>query len=283
MDCYVHAAQNFHKPRRTRVLSPARPGHAGRVHSAGVTGMADWTNVRRLTAPALLVVAMALPRLAAAQELTAYATASLDGHQTSIGLIGASVRAAGLGLRPVVALQVYRLQYDAGGTVGDVTVVSVGPSAGVSYRTSGGAVEGRVGYNFQSEEDEDVLQEGEGGGGGVTTSVQALSWASRPELQGIASYNWGSEYLWSTAQALVPIRELNPGGIAVGGEVVWQGNVGAEDRDYQSWQVGPVLRWSTGRESSVIVGAGYKDSNSRDATWYARIGLVKYGISLGLL
>lgn len=246
--------------------------------------MTDWTNVRRMMAPALLVVAVALPRLAAAQDLTAYATASLDGNETSIGLIGASVRAAGLGLRPVVALQVYRLQYDAGGTQGDVSVLSVGPSAGLSYRMPGGAVEGRVGYNFQSKDDEEVLfQEGEGGGSGVTTSVQALSWASRPELQGIASYNWGSEYLWSTAQALVPIRELNPGGIAVGGEVVWQGNVGAEDKDYQSWQAGPVLRWSTGRESSVTVGAGYKDSSTRDGTWYARIGLVKYGIDLGLM
>jgi hypothetical protein len=250
-----------------------------------MVGMADWMNVRRMMAPALLLVAVSLPRLGAAQELTAYATASLDGNDTNIGLIGASVRAAGLGLRPVVALQVYRLQYDAGGTQGDVTVLSVGPSAGLSYRMSGGSVEGRVGYNFQSEDDEDVpFQEGEGGGGGgVTTSVQAISWASRPELQGIASYNWGSEYLWSTAQALVPVRELNPGGIAVGAEAVWQGNVGAEDADYQSWQAGPVLRWSTGRESSVTVGAGYKDSNTRDATWYARIGLVKYGIDLGLL
>jgi hypothetical protein len=246
--------------------------------------MMDWKNVRRMMAPALLVLA-ALPRLAAAQELTAYATASLDGNDTNIGLIGASVRAAGLGLRPVVAVQVYRLQYDAGGTDADVTVLSVGPSAGLSYRTPGGSVEGRVGYNFQSDDDESVpVQEGEGGGGsGWTTTVQALSWATRPELQGIASYNWGSDYLWSTAQALVPIRQLDPGSIAVGGEVVWQGNVGSDDSDYESWQAGPVARWSTGHDSSVTVGAGYKDSNTRDATWYVRLGLVKYGIDLGLM
>jgi hypothetical protein len=244
--------------------------------------MAEWKNVRRVTMTALVAAAV-LPRTGAAQELTAYATASLDGNDTNIELIGASVRPAGLGLRPVVALQVYRLQYD-GGNDNDVTVLSVGPSVGASYRTSGGAVEGRVGYNFQSEEDEDVLvQEGEGGGSGVTTSVQALRWAGTPELQGIASYNWGSEYLWSTAQALVPLRQLDPGSIAVGGEVVWQGNVGSEDSDYNSWQAGPVLRWSTGHDSSVTVGAGYKDSNTRDATWYARIGLVKYGINLGLM
>lgn len=245
--------------------------------------MAEWKNVWRMTAAALVAAAL-LPRTGAAQELTAYATASVDGNDTNIELIGASLRPAGLGLRPVVALQVYRLQYD-GGTSGDVTVLSVGPSVGASYRMPGGAVEGRVGYNFQSEDDEveAPVQEGEGGGSGVTTSVQALSWASRPELQGIASYNWGSEYLWSTAQALLPIRELNPGSLAVGGEVVWQGNVGSDDSDYESWQAGPVLRWSTGHDSSVTVGAGYKDSNSRDATWYARIGLVKYGINLGLL
>ena len=244
--------------------------------------MADWKNVRRLIAPALMMMA-ALPGRAAAQELTAYGTAMLDGNDTNIQLIGASVRPMGLGLRPVVALQVYRLQYDLGDD-GDVTVLSVGPSVGASYRTNGGAVEGRVGYNFQSDDDEAEapIQEGEGGGSGWTTTVQALSWASRPELQGIASYNWDAQYLWSNAMALVPIRELDPGSLAAGAEVVWQGNMGSDDAEYRSWQAGPVLRWSTGNDSNVILGAGYKDSNTRDATWYARVGFVKYGIELGL-
>jgi len=31
-----------------------------------------------------------------------------------------------------------------------------------------------------------------------------------------------------------------------------------------------------------VLGGGYKDSNSREATWYARVGFVKYGVALGL-
>jgi hypothetical protein len=227
---------------------------------------------------AALAMGMAVPARAAGQDLTAYATASVDGSDANIALVGASVRPPGLGLKPVVGIQAYRLGYDAGGD--NVTVWSVGPSVGGSYRTAGGQLEGRVGYNFQSEEvnSPDI---GEGGGSGFTTSVQAISWASRPELQGIASYSWGSEYLWSQAQAILPVMELNPGGVGVGGEVVWQGNVGGNGH-YAAWQAGPVVRWSTGHDSSVLVGAGYKDSNSREATWYARVGFVKYGVALGL-
>lgn len=226
---------------------------------------------------AALAVMVAVPAGAAAQELTAYATASVD--QSNIQLVGASVRPAGLGLRPVLAVQAYRLGYESGDET--TTVWSVGPSVGGSYRMEGGQLEGRVGYNFQSD-DVDGADFGEGGGSGFTTAVQAISWATRPELQGIASYSWGSEYLWSQAQAIVPVMELDPGAIGVGGEVVWQGNMGGGG-DYEAYQVGPVVRWSTGHDSSLLVGAGYKDSSSRDATWYARIGFVKYGVSLGFM
>ena len=236
------------------------------------------SRIGRLAGMAALAMGMAVPGRAAGQDLTAYATASVDGNDANIALVGASVRPQGLGLKPVVGIQVYRLGYQAASE--DVTVWSVGPSAGGSYRMPGGQVEGRVGYNFQSEEiDSPTI--GEGGGSGFTTSVQAISWASRPELQGIASYSWGSEYLWSQAQAILPVKELNPGGLGVGAEVVWQGNVGGGG-DYEAWQVGPVVRWSTGHDSSVLVGAGYKDSSSNDSTWYARVGFVKYGVALGL-
>lgn len=240
--------------------------------------MVEFRMVR--AALAALAVMVAAPAGAAAQELTAYATASVDGHDSNIQLVGASVRPEGLGLKPVLAIQAYRLGYESG-VDENTTVYSVGPSVGASYRMEGGQLEGRVGYNFQSE-DVDSPTIGEGGGSGFTTAVQAISWATRPELQGIASYSWGSEYLWSQAQALMPVMELDRGGIAVGAEAVWQGNVGGEG-DYEAYQVGPVVRWSTGSQSSLLVGGGYKDSNTRDATWYARIGFVKYGVSLGFM
>lgn len=234
--------------------------------------------IGRLVVAALAVISAA-PVAAATQELTAYATASVDGHDSNIVLVGASARPAGLGLRPVLAVQAYRLAYDVSGET--TTVWSVGPSVGGAYRMEGGQLEGRVGYNFQSEEVNSPLI-GEGGGSGFTTAVQAISWATRPELQGIASYSWGSEYLWSQVQAIMPVVEMDRGGIGVGAEAVWQGNVGG-DGDYEAYQVGPVVRWSTGHDSSLLLGAGYKDSNSRESTWYARVGFVKYGMSLGLL
>ncbi|HEX8392994.1 MAG TPA: hypothetical protein VF665_11600 [Longimicrobium sp.] len=248
---------------------------------------------RAMRVLAALAVIAATARGAAAQEVTAFVTGSVDGHDSNIALVGASARPAGLGLKPVVALQVYRLNYEAGDE--NVGVWSVTPSVGAAYRTSGGQVEGRVGYNFQSGEDDsddDVdlpfgESVGEGGGrSGVVTSVQAQSWAARPELQGIASYNWRSEYIWSQAQAVLPVVQLNSGGnIGVGGEVVYQGQTTSPDigERYSAVQVGPLVRWSTGRESSVLVGGGYKDSSTRGGTWYARVAFVRYGINLGLL
>jgi hypothetical protein len=239
-------------------------------------------NALSLGGAALLAVVLAAP--AGAQEGTVYATGSVDGNETGIGLVGVSVRGSGFGLKPVGVLQGYYLQYTVPATTDqDETINLIGfqPQVGLGWYGLGGSVEGRVGYNLVSGQDEgaegdDVpVFEGEGGGSGFTTTVQAQTWATRPELFGLATYNWGEQYLYTQAQALVPLGRLG-----VGAEAVWQQQTGAEGNatNYQSTSFGPVVRLGLSTESSVTFGGGYKDDNVRDPTWYARLTFVRWGI-----
>src|SRR5687767_13550888 len=82
INCYTRTAQNF------------------RGHGASVMGkLLQELRMVELRIGRLMVAALAMmsaaPAGAAAQELTAYATASVD--QSNIQLVGASVRPAGLG------------------------------------------------------------------------------------------------------------------------------------------------------------------------------------------
>jgi len=236
---------------------------------------------RRAVVSAGMMMAAAAGSLAA-QNLTVYGSAGVDGDETNIQLIGGTVRFGEAGWAPEVGLQGYHLGYDAGSD--NRTVWAVTPSVGASYRMPVGQVGARVGYSFQSDDDGGVpVFEGEGGGSGVVASAQGNYWGPGPELQGIASYNFGSDYIWTNAQALLPVAQMAGGGrVSAGGEVVWQG--GTDSGAGNAIQLGPVVKLSTGRNFSVNAGAGWKHfgggSSDRDDTWYARIGAVKYGIRL---
>jgi hypothetical protein len=232
---------------------------------------------------ALLAVVLAAP--AGAQEATVYATGSVDGNETGIGLVGVSVRGSGFGLRPVGVLQGYYLQYTIPTTLQNtatVNLIGFQPQVGLGWYGQGGSVEGRVGYNVVSGQDEgaegddDPVFEGEAGGSGLTTTLQAQTWSTRPELFGLATYNWGEEYLYTQAQALIPL-----GGLGVGAEAVWQQQTGAEGDavNYRSTSFGPVVRVGLSTRSSVTFAGGYKDDNVRDPTWYARLTFVRWGFT----
>lgn len=234
--------------------------------------------------------ALLLASPARGQEVTAYGVGAVDGYDTGLALVGASVRPGGYGIQPVASLQTYYLQYDAGTT--DATIWSIGPAVGVEYRAPGGSLGAKVGYNFQMRDEgvdpDDVpVFTGEAGGGGVTTSVSAQYWGGgAPELQGIASYGWRSDYLWSQAQATVPVMRMDPGAVSLGGEVIWEGEFGGSDtflddiapEDSRAISVGPVVKWGNGRNLTVFVSGGYKDANFGDPTWYGRVGFARYGI-----
>jgi hypothetical protein len=225
-----------------------------------------------------LAAVLALAGQAPAQELTVFGTGASDGDGTNIQLVGVSLRPEGLGLKPVVGLQVYRLGYDLV-PEGSATVYAVTPSAGLQYRGTGGAVEGRVGYNFQDRSEDSPFIEGEGGGSGLTTTLLASSWASRPELQGVASYSWNSDFLWTQGQATIPVANLNPGSVGVGAEAIYQTET-RSDLDYHALQLGPVLRYNNGRNLIIQLGAGWKNPNVGDDTYYARLTVVSYGVKV---
>lgn len=261
----------------TRIRRPAPGGALGRLLStAGLLG-------------ALLLAAPAR-----GQEATVYGTGALDGYETGLALLGVSISPSGYGLQPVANLQAYFLRFDAG--VEEADVWSVGPAVGLAYRAPVGAVEARVGYNFQSGEEEDVpVFVGEGGGDGVTTTLLAQYWGGTPQLEGIVNYGWGSDYLWSQAQATVPVVRLDPGAVRLGALVIWEGEFDEEEdvvfengvrvpvtvgEDVRALSVGPVLEWSNGRNLTVTTSGGWKDASFGDSTWFARVTFARYGIGL---
>ncbi|HEY0037005.1 MAG TPA: hypothetical protein VGB66_09985, partial [Longimicrobium sp.] len=186
-------------------------------------------NALSLGGAALLAAALAGP--AAGQEATVFATGSVDGNETGIGLLGVSVRGSGFGLKPVGVVQGYYLQYTVPASPDQdslVNLIGFQPQVGLGWYGLGGSVEARVGYNLVSGQDEgnegdDVpVVEVEGGGSGLTTTLQAQTWSTRPELFGLATYNWGEHFLYTQAQALVPLGRLG-----LGAEAVWQQQTGA--------------------------------------------------------
>lgn len=237
--------------------------------------------VRRALSLAVVMGGAAMAaRTLAAQSLTVYATAGLDGNQTDIELVGGTARFGGLGLAPEVGVQAYHLGFDTG--IETRSVFAVVPTVGASFRMPVGQVGARVGYSFQNDDSGGVpVLEGAGGGSGVVLNAQGNYWGPGPELQGIVSYNFGPDYVWSQAQATVPVLPLPPGQLRLGAEVVGEGVTSGGGGS--AFSVGPVVKWSSGHNWSVSAGAGgkfYGGSSTRDNTWYAHVGLVKYGIGL---
>ena len=236
--------------------------------------------VRRALALAVVGMGVLAGAPLAAQNLTVYATAGGDGNETNIQLVGGTARFGGLGLAPEVAVQGYHLGFDTG--LGGREVWAVVPTAGASFRTPAGQVGARVGYSFQSDDDGGVpLFEGVGGRSGVVMNAQGNYWGPGPELQGIVSYNFGPDYVWSQAQATVPILPVSPGTLRLGAEVVGEGVTSGGGGS--AFSVGPLVKWSSGRNWSLNAGVGgkfYGGDTGRDDTWYAKVGFVRYGIGL---
>lgn len=231
-----------------------------------------------LVSGVVLAAAVLAARGAAAQQLTAYGTVGADGYDTRIALAGATVRLDGAGLRPLAGLQAYVLRY---GETESNTVLSVMPSVGAGYRAAQGAVEGRIGYAFQSGDVEDTgFIEGGGGRSGVVTALQGNYWGGPVELQGIASYAWRPGYSWNQAQASVPVARFGQGTLNAGAQYVFEGRVSGEGAIYHAQSLGPLLKFNTGRNSAISASTGYKKREGRDGTWYASVGVVRYGVSL---
>ncbi|HEX6588714.1 MAG TPA: hypothetical protein VF039_06805 [Longimicrobiales bacterium] len=206
--------------------------------------------------------------------------AETSGDDVTTLLASASLSPSGYGLKPVVGLQGMYFIFD------DNNSWSVTPSAGVALRAETGAVQARVGYTF-SEETDFIPFGGPDAGDdpGLSTSLQADYWdGGAYGLQGIASYNWGSEYLWTRARATLRVLELDPGSIHVGPEFVYQGEMGEEgvgdDPHYTGTQLGGILLWNSGNLLQAGFGAGIKNNDVEgiaeddESTWYMKLEFV---------
>lgn len=235
---------------------------------------------RRLLASGMLAVGGAVATPVDAQELVLYGTGAVDGYDTGIALVGASARLGDLGLQPVLGAQLFYLTYPVLGGERE-SRVGVNPQAGLAFRAETGQVEARLGYALVSGGDDDDgtrVIEG-GGGGGLNTTVQANYWGGGPELQGIAYVSFGEQYLWTQGQAALPIVRRDTGArLSAGVEGVFETEL--DDGVYDSFSVGPLLRYDTGRNSAVTISGGFKDNTLDDPTWYARVGVVRYGLAL---
>ena len=213
--------------------------------------------------------------------------AETSGDDVTTLLLGASRSPAGQGIKPIVGLQGMYFMFD------EENSWSVTPSAGVVARGASGAIQGRVGYTF-SEDNEDFVPFGGPNAGddpGLGFSTQADYWnGGAYGLQGIASYNLGSEYLWTRARATLRVMSLDmDGSIHVGPEFVYQGEMGEIGDDdgahYTGTQLGGILLWNSGNMLQAGFGAGVKNNASETAlgeedlgddesTWYVKLEFV---------
>lgn len=222
-------------------------------------------------------LAFAADRLVA-QDVSATLVAQTTGDDVTL-VLGDLTGAFGSGsLAPVVSLQTYMVAFDAGGSSDQIFAVQ--PAAGLRARGEGGFLQGLVGYSFQTAVENASPFFG-GGEDGLTTTLHAEYWGTgRASLQGIGTYNWGAEYLWSRARGTVAVAGLDDGAIHLGLQAGWQGQMGDEDiigsvvaPNHSAIEVGPVFRWVTPRLSAGV-SAGWRNTENPDrSTWYGGLEL----------
>ncbi|HEV3051187.1 MAG TPA: hypothetical protein VGX50_12815, partial [Longimicrobium sp.] len=202
---------------------------------------------------------------------TVYGGAGLDGYETNIQLVGASLRPRGNGWKPMAGAQVYRLGFQDG--TGSTSVYAVNPSIGGGYFTPDGQVSAMVGYSFVNEETP-VFIGGGGGESGLTTAVQALYWGADPDVEAIAAYSWEPVSLWTNAVVAQPVMAFGPGTVSVGADAVYETQM--IDGGTSAYSLGPAVRWSNERNLGITLAGGYRKAETRDATWYVRLGAAFY-------
>ncbi|HEU0298160.1 MAG TPA: hypothetical protein VFR37_01875 [Longimicrobium sp.] len=225
-------------------------------------------------------LAAAMPGAAAAQDefdgprinYTLYGGAAVDGYETNIQILGATVRPSGNGLRPMAGLQAYRLGFED--ATGGTEVFAVNPSVGGGYFTPDGQVSAMVGYSFVNEDVPVPVFGGGGGESGLTTSVQGLYWGASPDVEAIAAYSWEPEYLWTNLVVAQPVMGMGNGTLSLGVDGVYEEQM--IENGSSAYSVGPLVRWSNDLNLGVTLAGGYRKAEDRESTWYVRLGAAFY-------
>ena len=218
------------------------------------------------------MLASVLSRPASAQALATYGSAEAAGFGEGSLFLGATLGLpGGQGLSPFVAgyVQTYRYYLRASRTHANATAFA--PSVGLSYGTPTGAVSGSIGYNFTNTKLDSAAFIGLQGGntGSLFSTFQANYWGDgNKAVQGIVSYAYRSEYLWSRLRAA---HRLGTTPFFGGGEFVYQGSSKINQHRYQ---VGPTIEYRFTPAFRLGGAAGYKGGDNYPGSGYAQINFL---------
>jgi hypothetical protein len=230
------------------------------------------TNVRGAWLAAVLAVS-GMARGAAAQDLSWSSAAEAGGDKVYVLFTEPTVLfGPEQGVRPLISVGAHYVVIDQGDNSWGLT-----PAGGLRWQTSGGFLEGKVGWAIRDEEGGFDVFGGDKSGlytGAHTEFYGDGSWG----LQGIATYNWGADFLWSRARALKRIAQLSSGGgVSLGGELVWQAQTDDDDliadNEYEATYIGPVLQIGKARAIWAFSGGLKMTQPADDDTWYAKVEL----------
>jgi hypothetical protein len=212
-------------------------------------------------------------REAAAQDLSWSSAVEAAGDEVYVVFTQPTLRFGPQeGLRPSLSLGAYHVWTPGEDTWG------LTPAAGLGYHTGGGMIAGTVGWAIRDADDAGESDFFGGSDNGLHTGVHTEFWGDGSwALQGIASYNWGSDFLWSRARVL---KGLSGGSTSLGAELVWQAKTDdgdlIDDNEFQATYIGPVVQFSRPNGSVFAVSGGLKmtepDSpTTENDTWYAKV------------
>jgi hypothetical protein len=195
---------------------------------------------------------------------TFYSVGEYDTNEVALLLAGVSLSPQRAGWVPIVGVQAYWLRFPFG--PGSESTIAIQPSIGLANNFSTGSFQVRVGYNIA---DEDLSGVGTGVtadvGDGVVNTVQLDYWGTgKLGAQGIASYNYGSENLWTRGRLTTKVANWGSDGqIRLGGEIAY-----LNSNDFTSVQPGLVVGLHRGPRTIINLGVGQKFNEGDDATYF---------------
>jgi hypothetical protein len=200
-----------------------------------------------------------------------YGSGYQDERDTHLYLFGGAIRPAGLGWKPIATAEVFLSMADNGYNRGTLAS-GVAPGVGLMYETPDAGIGARVSYHVVMR-DSRSLRRGlmyTSGERGVATSIDAYHIGFGPKLEGLATYQWGNDFIWTEAKAHIPVVRLRTGAVEAGAEGIWQGTT--EDGQERQFLVGPSVRFA-GDQLTTSLSAGWKFNTGVDEDpFYVRVG-----------
>lgn len=220
---------------------------------------------------ALASIALALTVVSSqASAQAVYGAAEVDDDEVRLFFLGGSWGLPGMGWHPYVSASAYNVSFPAGTTRQSLNVFV--PSVGLTNRMATQSVNFGVGYAFANKDfNQPFLVQAESGDG-VVGSFGWNHWgAGNHALQVLASYNFGSEFLWTRGRASKPLTTTSP--LWVGGELALLG--GGNANAYIA-QLGPTVEWRFNPQFRLGGSAGLKTGVSNASGLSAVYGRLEF-------